>query len=417
MTENKHVLVVEDEGIIAMHIANTLTSFGYTVSQASSAEEAIQKAGEHRPALALLDIMLAGSKDGVWTAEELSKRFGIPIVYLTGHADEKTVERAKATQPFGYILKPFHERQLATTVELAIRRHEHETKAPKTRPSFSEVLESLSDAVILVDGHGRVQSVNPEAARLLGCSAVATIGVEVARLPGWQGSAQAEQVQLAVATALRTSGLVCLSDLIIQTTDSGGSGFRGDRVVPLLDEQQQVAGAAMVFHPVAGPPPDGQPAMPSKSEAAPDHVTGLPSRTEAEAFVSAAVREGRSVFVAPFKVERFNFLHQRFGRSLAESVLQYYGVYLSQELAPGDHLFRWTGPCFVIVMEGRTSLQDALKHVARFASVRLEQVFDVQERSAVLVISAGWTVMPVLPSETGKIVAVKIDEFLLTRPD
>ena len=338
-------------------------------------------------------------------------------MYLTGHADEKTVERAKATQPFGYILKPFHERQLATTVELAIRRHEHETKAPKTRPSFSEVLESLSDAVILVDGHGRVQSVNPEAARLLGCSAVATIGVEVARFPGWQGSAQAEQVQLAVATALRTSGLVCLSDLIIQTTDSGGSGFRGDRVVPLLDEQQQVAGAAMVFHPVAGPPPDGQPAMPSKSEAAPDHVTGLPSRTEAEAFVSAAVREGRSVFVAPFKVERFNFLHQRFGRSLAESVLQYYGVYLSQELAPGDHLFRWTGPCFVIVMEGRTSLQDALKHVARFASVRLEQVFDVQERSAVLVISAGWTVMPVLPSETGKIVAVKIDEFLLTRPD
>ena len=417
MMENKHVLVVEDEGIIAMHIANTLTSFGYTVSQASCAEEAIQKAGEHRPALALLDIMLAGSKDGVWTAEELSKRFSVPIVYLTGHADEKTVERAKATQPYGYVLKPFHERQLATTVELAIRRHQAEAAATNGHPSFSAVLETLSDAVVLVDAQGRVQSVNAAASGLLGCSAAAAIGAEVARLPGWQGPAQAGQVQQAVTTALRTNEVAGLSDLIIRPADNGGTGYRGDRVVPLHDEQHQVAGAAMIFHPGMGLPPGGQQAAPRKSETAPDTVTGLPSRSEAEAFISEAVRQGRSVFVAPFKVERFNFLHQHFGRSLAETVLQYYGVYLSQELAPGDHLFRWTGPCFVIVMEGRTSLQDALKNVARFASVRLEQLFDVQERSAVLVISAGWTVMPVLPNESGATVAVKIDEFLLTRPD
>jgi PleD family two-component response regulator len=417
MTENKHVLVVEDEGIIAMHIANTLTSFGYTVSQASSAEEAIQKAGDQRPDLALLDIMLAGSKDGVWTAEELSNRFGVPIVYLTGHADEKTVERAKATQPLGYILKPFHERQLATTVELAIQRHQQEATASSPRLPLFEVLETLSEAVVLVDGQGRVQAINAAAARLLGCSAAAAVGEEVTRLPGWQVHAQAEQVHHAVTEALRTDTVSGLSGLILRPEDGGGAVYRGDRVVPLHDEQHQIAGAAVILHVVTTHPPDRRPAIARKGEAALDTVTGLPSRAEAEGFVTEAARQGRPMFVAPFKVERFGFLREHFGRSLAETVLQYYGVYLSQEIASGDHLFRWTGPCFVIVMEDRTSLQDAVKSVARFASVRLEQLFDVQERSAVLVISAGWTVIPVAPGETGATMAVKIDEFLLARPE
>ena len=232
-----------------------------------------------------------------------------------------------------------------------------------------------------------------------------------------------------MADALRDDQVVGLSEIRLHPAAAEGGDYRGDRMVPLYDQQHHVVGAAVIFHPVTGEGPgDGAHAHtspdtgllpdrlpPRAMEAASDAVTGLPSRAEAEVFVTKAVNGGNCVFVAPLKVERFDFLHQRFGKSLADTVLQYYGVFLAQELSPGDYLFRWTGPCFVVVMQERTSLQDARRNVARFASVRLEQLFDLQDRSAVLFISASWTVIPVLPGESGAVAAAKIDEFLSSR--
>ena len=121
------ILVVEDEGIVALDIQGKLESMGYQVPCiVSSAEEAIGAATRLHPDLVLMDIQLEGELDGINAAEKINSDLGIPVVYLTAFFDEQTLALAKTARPFGYLLKPFEERELYTTVEIAIYRHEAE---------------------------------------------------------------------------------------------------------------------------------------------------------------------------------------------------------------------------------------------------------------------------------------------------
>lgn len=118
------ILVVEDENIVARDIQNTLRMLGYGVPVVvSSGEEAIEKAAATNPDLVLMDIELKGRVDGVAAAEAINDRLDIPVIYLTAYADDQTLERAKVTEPFGYLLKPFDERSLHAAIQMALHRH------------------------------------------------------------------------------------------------------------------------------------------------------------------------------------------------------------------------------------------------------------------------------------------------------
>ena len=118
------ILVVEDEKIIAKDIANVLKKFGYAVPAiASSGEEAIRRLEEMSVDLVLMDIVLKGDIDGIEAAKRITERFNIPVVHLTAYADDDTLSRVKETRPFGYIIKPFKERELYTTIEIALHNH------------------------------------------------------------------------------------------------------------------------------------------------------------------------------------------------------------------------------------------------------------------------------------------------------
>jgi signal transduction histidine kinase len=123
------ILIVEDEGIIAEDIQATLGRLGYTVPKtASSSKEAIRLAQELRPNLALMDIKLKGDTDGIETAQVLRQRFDIPVVYLTSFSDAATLARAKDTVPLGFLVKPFSQSELRATIEIALHKHELESK-------------------------------------------------------------------------------------------------------------------------------------------------------------------------------------------------------------------------------------------------------------------------------------------------
>jgi signal transduction histidine kinase len=123
------ILVVEDEVIVAEAISSSLSKQGYEVTAiVTTGEDAIKKTGEDRPDLVLMDIVLEGDMDGITAAEEIRNIHNIPTVFLTAYADDETLERAKLTDPFGYILKPFQNKDLTTTIEIALRRHELETR-------------------------------------------------------------------------------------------------------------------------------------------------------------------------------------------------------------------------------------------------------------------------------------------------
>jgi len=127
------ILVVEDEGIVARDIRHTLERLGYAVpAVASSGEEAVEKAAETHPDLVLMDIVLQGDMDGVEAADQIRSHFDVPVVYLTAYADENLLERAKITEPFGYLLKPFQERELHATVEMALHKYKAEKAVQKS---------------------------------------------------------------------------------------------------------------------------------------------------------------------------------------------------------------------------------------------------------------------------------------------
>ncbi|MGB8216970.1 MAG: response regulator [Candidatus Methanoperedens sp.] len=134
---NIKILLVEDEAIVAMDIKIRIEKLGYIIPAiASTGEDAIKMAAEICPDLVLMDINLGGGMDGVEAAEQIHKRIDIPIIYLTAYADEKTLSRAKITKPFGYILKPFEERELQCAIEFAIY-HNHPEKGPEMASSCS----------------------------------------------------------------------------------------------------------------------------------------------------------------------------------------------------------------------------------------------------------------------------------------
>ena len=140
-------MIVEDESIIAEDLADSLIAMGYEVVDiVSSGEEAIVMAVEKQPNLILMDVMLQGEMDGVTTAEQIQLSLQIPIIFLTAYTDDKTLQRVKATSPFGYIVKPFEEKNLYLTIEIALQKHQYDpiTNLPNLSLFKSKLDEILS---------------------------------------------------------------------------------------------------------------------------------------------------------------------------------------------------------------------------------------------------------------------------------
>src|SRR5262245_22800667 len=117
------VLIVEDEALIAEELRERLSRRGMTVVAAvASADAALEHARRDRPGIILMDIRLKGQRDGIDTANQMRREMNVPLVYLTAHSDRSTIERAKDTAPDGYVMKPFHERDLLVAIEMAMHR-------------------------------------------------------------------------------------------------------------------------------------------------------------------------------------------------------------------------------------------------------------------------------------------------------
>jgi len=166
---NARILVVEDEGIIAEDIQISLRDLGYDVfAVVTTGEEAVRTAGESRPDLVLMDVVLQGEMDGIEAANRIRSGLGVPVIYLTAYADDKMLERAKMTEPFGYLMKPFRDRELHSTIEMALFKHELDRQLRESQEWLSVTLNSIGDALIATDKQGFVKFMNPVAQSLTG---------------------------------------------------------------------------------------------------------------------------------------------------------------------------------------------------------------------------------------------------------
>src|ERR1035437_6746789 len=143
---NPSIFVVEDESIVAKDIQNSLKKLGYSFAgSANTGEQALQMIAESHPDLVLMDIMLKGEMNGIEAAAEIKNSFDIPVIYLTAYADSHTIDKAKTTQPHGYIIKPFKEVDLHTAIEVAMFKHEKDKEARKERDMLYALVEGKEE--------------------------------------------------------------------------------------------------------------------------------------------------------------------------------------------------------------------------------------------------------------------------------
>jgi response regulator RpfG family c-di-GMP phosphodiesterase len=158
------IMVVEDEWIVADQLCNNLKELGYMVcSTAATGEEAIRNVGEDRPDLILMDVVLKSKMDGIETADRITSQFDIPVIYMTAYTNQEYIERAKQTKPFGYLVKPFKQRELYANIEMALHKHrldkEIKDYLDHLVKCYKGTIESVSGAIELrgpyVPGHHR----------------------------------------------------------------------------------------------------------------------------------------------------------------------------------------------------------------------------------------------------------------------
>lgn len=165
------ILVVEDERIVAEDIKDTLKDIGYSVVDVvDSGEKAVSIARDTHPDLVLMDIVLKEDMDGVEAADKIRDEMDIPVIYLTAYSDDKKLKRAKVTQPFAYIIKPFRRRELHSNIEMALYKHDMEVKLRKSEKKYRTIFETTGTAMVILDEEGRIQMANEEAEELSGYS-------------------------------------------------------------------------------------------------------------------------------------------------------------------------------------------------------------------------------------------------------
>lgn len=146
----KKILIVEDEKIVAEDIKRTLHKFHYeVVGIAEDGECAIQLVEEESPDLVLMDIVLSGIYNGIQITEKIKKQYDIPVVYITAYSDSETLQRATITEPYGYLIKPFNDRELHANIEMAFYKHNVEKRLRESHQRLNKVLEQTINALVL----------------------------------------------------------------------------------------------------------------------------------------------------------------------------------------------------------------------------------------------------------------------------
>ncbi len=186
------ILVAEDERIIAKDIQTTLEALGYEIPEVVSvAEEVVEKADELRPDLVLMDIQLSGDLDGVEAAARIRGHLQIPVVFLTAHSEDATLDRAKLTEPYGYLVKPVNERELRITIDMALHKHRAERQLAERERWFVNTLSSLGEAVVATDPQGQIRFMNTLAESITGWHRHEALGQHLDRVLILSGSEQA----------------------------------------------------------------------------------------------------------------------------------------------------------------------------------------------------------------------------------
>lgn len=241
------VLVVEDEKVVSKMVQETLNRLGYRVAgSAASGEEAVAKAGELKPSLVLMDIVLAGSMDGIQASAAIASQHGIPVVFMTAQAEDKYFRRAMETGPFGFVYKPVKDRELKAAVEIALQRRAAERKLMEAPCWLAATLRCISEVVVVTDPQGRIKFMTATAEGLCGVEQEKAQGKDLLQVFPLHDPATGTLVPAFWERYFKEewagSGY-----LRFHLSREGGEVVLGCSVTPVKGEEQCPVGVVMVF--------------------------------------------------------------------------------------------------------------------------------------------------------------------------
>jgi len=195
----------------------------------------------------LIDIRLEGALDGIDAAQQIRDRCQVPVVYLTAYADDETLQRARVTEPFGYLLKPFEDSQLRTVIEMALYKHTAERKLHESERRYAVTLASIGDAVIATDDQARVTFLNPVAEALTGWPRAEATGRPLGEVFHIINEETRQPVEDPAAKVLRLGKVVGLANHTVLLARDGRAVPIDDCGAPIIDDQGSITGVVLVF--------------------------------------------------------------------------------------------------------------------------------------------------------------------------
>lgn len=250
-TNPDKILVVEDERLVAEDISECLRSVGYDViGTAKSSEEAVAKVDEGRPDLVMMDITLRGDVDGIETAAILKERFSTPVVFLTAYSQKAILDRAKMVEPLGYVVKPFDESSLVSTVEMALHKARVDHALRKSEEWFSTTLRSIGDGVIATDERGKVRFLNRVAENLTGWGAKEAEGQYIGDVFHVRSLNDDSELPIPAIEAMESGQVVELAKNAVLIRRDGSRIDVNDSGAPIYDNEGNLAGSVLVFRDV-----------------------------------------------------------------------------------------------------------------------------------------------------------------------
>ena len=253
MMARRRILIVEDEGIVAADLQSMVRQLGYEVAWiASTGTEAVEKAEALKPDLVLMDIRLQGTMDGIDAAELIVAQGNIPVTYLTAYADPNTVDRAKTTLPYGYILKPFTERDLRTAIELALYKHRMESIMQTLEDWHAATLRSLAEAVLTIDSQGRLTFLNDRAESLTGHKLADVYGRSFAEIFPMRNSSSMRPAMVPFEKTLREGTKIHSGEPVLLSSKEGKEILVQYSCGPIRNEEGAISGAALILTEMPG---------------------------------------------------------------------------------------------------------------------------------------------------------------------
>jgi len=246
------VLIVEDEAIIAMDLAQRLEDYGYAVSGiAASSDQAIVLFEATGPDLVMMDVVIRGGRDGIETAAVLQAKRDVPVIYLTAFRDEATLCRAPDTAPYGYLLKPFRPDDMRAAIEVALVKHGMESRLRQSEQWFARTLRCIGDAVIATDETGCIRFVNPVAEQLTGCLQAEAFGLPIETILELRQEHGGLKIANPVTEALASGRLSGRQNSACVVARDGCRTLVEHSTAPILNDNHVLMGAVLVMRDIS----------------------------------------------------------------------------------------------------------------------------------------------------------------------